>query len=132
MDCGRYSAAMTNPYPPAQYSPAPVAAKPRVTPLIWVGLGLFVMALVLTVVGDQTAVISASTPLSLALVAGLAAVGVAIAAMVTQQQTIVWSALILGFAVLLCFLAGWELYEVHQRMAEVHKCLEDLIACGSR
>jgi drug/metabolite transporter (DMT)-like permease len=124
---------MSNPYPPAQYSPAPqyVAAKPRVTPLIWVGLGLFVVALVLLVDGDQSAVISAQTPLTLALIAGLAAVGCAIAATITQQRTVVWSALILGGAFLVCLGAGYDLYEVHQRLNDLRQCLSDLVSCGS-
>lgn len=118
------------PYPPyqQQYPPRPPRRAP-VTPALWVALAAFVFAVIFTVVGDNSIVISAGTPLMIgALAAAVAAVS-AVVAIVLQRRTVVWSVLILVGALLVGVLAVYDYGQVQQVMDHARSCLQDLGSC---
>lgn len=133
-------------YPPQQYAPQPgypqqypyppqyyAAPQPKpVSPALWIGLGAFVVALVMTLVGDQTPMLNAQTPLAVGFLAALGSAAAAIVAISTSERAMTWSCVILAFALLIAALAAFEFYSVHKELAAAQQCLQDLIACGSR
>lgn len=98
---------------------------------LWIGLGCGVIGLILTVVGDTSAVISARTPLALGLVFALGAIAAGIVSLAESPRAQVGAAILVGVAGLVVLWAGYDFYEAQQRMDQVQQCLQDLVACGS-
>jgi len=118
---------MQYPPPPYGYTPKP----PGIHPALWIGLGCGVIALVLTLVGDTDAVISARTPLALGLVAALGAVAAGIVSLTQSPRAQVGAAVLVGVAGLVVLWAGYDFYQAQHQLDQVRQCLESLATCGS-
>lgn len=105
------------------------APKPTVTPAMWIALGALVLAVVFTVVGDQSIVLNAGTPLLVGIIAALGALASAIVAMALQDRTALWSGLILGGALLVGAWASYDYYQVQQALDVARQCLQALGSC---
>ena len=118
-----------NPYTPLEPTePMDAPVKQGVHATTWLALGTAIVAMIFVINGDNAPIITASSPLQTGLVLGLAAVVLGVIGAGKGART--WAVVAIVIAGLAVVIATHDLVLVQHKMDELHRCLNDLIACG--